>query len=356
MFSLPPYAQYLIAFATAVALALVFIPQIIRVSGKKMLFDVPDTERKFHANVVPHLGGIGIFFAYLIPASILIQQDNFSGWNKVIAALLMLFITGLIDDLRPLNATKKFLAQFLPAVITVILADIRLESLHGFLGIYELPYWFSAGFTIIGCIFISNAFNLLDGVDGLAASVGILCSIVCGILLARSSQAGSACLAFSLAGALCGFLRFNTAPAKIFMGDSGSLVIGFTIALLCVQLTQNSINNDSLPGSATLIIITGILSLMIFDTFRVFIARVRKGTSPFHGDRNHVHHWLLDSDFSQGKAVLVLVATNVFLITVSWMIKDRNINTAMIILAVLSLSLFAWLHYYRKAKKKREPN
>jgi UDP-N-acetylmuramyl pentapeptide phosphotransferase/UDP-N-acetylglucosamine-1-phosphate transferase len=352
---LAPYQVYILSFISAVVLSLVFIPQIIKVSEKKMLFDMPDNERKFHTNIVPQLGGTGIFFAYIIPTCMLMQPGNFGNWNNIIAAFLMLFITGLIDDLRSLNATKKFAAQFLPAIITVYIADVRISSLHGFMGIGELPYWISIGFSIIGCIFITNAYNFIDGVDGLAGSIGFIGSFAAGIFLASLNNIVGASLAFSLAGALAGFLKFNLPPAKIFMGDTGSLPIGYTIAVLCIVMV-NSTGDLELTGTlihskqAALIIGMGVLFIVALDSFRVFAARLIKGVSPFRGDRNHVHHYLLDAGFSQAKTVSILATANVAVILIAYSLQDVNINITAGILFLLCVIAFIIVYQKRKQK------
>lgn len=350
---LPVYQVYIFSFISAVILSLVLIPQIIKVSEKKMLFDMPDNERKFHTNIVPQLGGTGIFFAYIIPTCVLMQPGDFGHWNNVIAAFLMLFITGLIDDLRSLNATKKFAAQFLPAIITVYIADVRIASLHGFMGVGELPYWVSISFSIVGCIFITNAYNFIDGVDGLAGSIGFIGSAALGIFLAFSGNVIGASLAFSLSGALAGFLRYNLPPAKIFMGDTGSLPVGYTIAVLCIVLV-NSANTAPVQSinspHAALILVIGILFIVTADSFRVFIARIRKGVSPFRGDRNHVHHYLLDAGLSQKQTVLALSIANLVIICTAYALRDTNIN--LVVLLLLLSCTTAFLVLLRKRKQK----
>lgn len=356
MVSLPPYQLYITGFVSAVVLSIVFIPQIIKVSEKKMLFDMPDNERKFHTNIVPRLGGTGIFFAYIIPACVLMQPDSFGNWNNIIAAFLMLFITGLIDDLRSLNATKKFAAQFLPAIIAVYIADVRVMSFHGLLGIGELPYWFSIAFSIVGCIFITNAFNFIDGVDGLAAGIGLVCSLAVGILLASINHTVAAIMAFSLTGALAGFLKFNFPPAKIFMGDTGSLPIGYTISVLCIIMVNAMNDNHPVPGSlvhsqqSALVIAIGVLFIITVDSFRVFIARILKGVSPFRGDRNHIHHYLLDAGFSQVQTVLILTIAHIIVIGIAYFLQDKNPN--LVIGIIFAVNAAAFIMLARKRKKR----
>ncbi len=328
---LPAYGLYIIGFIGSVILALIFTPQVIKISGKNMLFDKPDNERKFHNGLIPHLGGTGIFFAYIIPTSILIGRDAIPNWSNIMAAFLLLFITGLIDGLHSLNATKKFAAQLLPAIIICYVADMRLISLYGLLGIYELPYFVSVAFSVVGCMFITNAFNFIDGVDGLAATTGIVMCLALGIFLATAGNIPFALLAFCMVGALVGFLRFNLPPAKIFMGDSGSLPIGFTIAVLCIALVNSHADitgtNALLKSpAAALGMAIALLFIITADSVRVFVARLSKGVSPFRGDRNHIHHYLLDANMPPGAVVATLTGAHVILIGLAYFIQDTDIH------------------------------
>lgn len=362
MMPLPSHLIYLLTFITSLIISLVSIPQIIDISAKKHLFDVPDNERKLHLRIVPNLGGVGIFFAYITTCSMFLNPDSFRKWNYIIASSLLLFLTGIMDDLISLNASKKFFAQFMAAAITVCFADIRLTSLHGVLGVYELTYWYSVVFSIVGIIFITNAFNLIDGIDGLAGSIGLLCTFGLGVCLALSGNAGAASLSFSLMGGIAGFLRYNAPPARIFMGDTGSLLLGYTISVLCIIFASSYNSGTEMaevlhsPQTA-LVLGLSILFVPVFDSFRVFTTRLIKGGSPFKADRTHLHHYLLDLGFNHSRTVLILITANVLIITVSLLMLLLNINCNIIILCILLLSfgLFVLLYYMRKHKMANLP-
>ncbi|MBL7719026.1 MAG: undecaprenyl/decaprenyl-phosphate alpha-N-acetylglucosaminyl 1-phosphate transferase [Flavipsychrobacter sp.] len=343
------------------------IPRIIYVSKRKRLFDIPDNKRKVHVNTVPNLGGIGIFFAYIIVTSIFISTSADKGnymdkWNFISASSLLLFLTGINDDLVTLGPNKKFLAQFVAALITVCFADIRINSLHGFFGIEMLPYWASVGFTVLGVIFVTNAFNLIDGIDGLAGSVAVLCTFILGLCLAMMNNVGGACIAFSLMGAVIGFLRYNISPARIFMGDTGSLVIGFTIAILSIMffhsfppqpITRDMVTEFPLLGAVhsirgAMVIALSVLFVPVFDSFRVFITRMLKGGSPFKADRTHLHHYLLDLGFSHGQTVSILITSNILIIVVALLVQDYNPNIALVCIFGLTFILFGILYFMRR--------
>lgn len=361
MIQLPSHLLYLLCFVSALIISLVSIPQIIMVATKKRLYDTPDNDRKIHLRVIPNLGGIGIFFGFITTASLFISPEAFPKWNYIIAASLLLFLVGIADDLISLSPPKKFLTQFVAAFIVVCIADIRLKSLHGVLGVYgDLPYWWSATFSIIGVIFVTNAYNLIDGIDGLAGSIGVLSTLLLGVTLAGFGHPGAACLSFCLLGGIVGFLRYNISPAKIFMGDTGSLLIGFIISLLCIMAVNNFSSEKAIStfihsAAGALVIGLSILFVPVFDTFRVFSTRLMKGSSPFKADRTHLHHYLLDMGFSHSQTVTVILIANFLIITVSLITQDFNPNFAILCILGLSLGLFAILYYMRKAKLAKLP-
>lgn len=345
-------------YASALILSLLLtmsaIPRIIYISKKKKLFDTPDSERKVHSEVIPNLGGVAIFFGFSVIASIFIRPEEFPKWNYIVAAILILFVTGVKDDLINVNPSKKFIAQIAASVIVVVLADFRLDNLYGFMGFYEMPYWLSITISILGCTFISNAFNLIDGIDGLAGAIALICCFFLGLAFAFNSNYSSAIISFSLMGAIIAFLRYNVQPARIFMGDSGSLVIGFMIAILSIRLTDKMqhFNNSLLFHSSkgVLLVALSVLFIPVFDTFRVFIARLLKGKSPFEADKTHLHHYLLDLGLSHSKIVAILSSASLFIISIALFIQDYPINISLSVIVLSTLSLFGILYFYRKHK------
>jgi UDP-N-acetylmuramyl pentapeptide phosphotransferase/UDP-N-acetylglucosamine-1-phosphate transferase len=223
------------------------------------------------------------------------------------------------------------------------------------LGIYELPYWLSVGFSVIGTAFVTNAFNLIDGVDGLAGAIAALCSFVLGVSLAFQGNISAAYFSFALFGAVLGFLVFNRSPAKIFMGDSGSLFIGFSVSMLAI-IFINSFQAHPVFGEiihspqGALIVSLSVLYIPVFDSFRVFITRIANGKHPFHADRIHLHHFLLDVGFSHNRIVTTLLTSNLMIITVALLVQDFNPNIGLALVIGISLGLFAILYFKRKAK------
>jgi len=356
MNQIPPYVL-IVAIPLIAALACGFsIPKIILLAKRKKLFDLPDNHRKIHKEVVPNLGGVGIFFSFIIVASVFIKFETFHTWNFMVAASTLLFVVGIKDDIISLTPTKKFVAQIIAAVITVYIADIRLFSLHGILGIEVMPGWLSVVFSMVGCIFITNAFNLIDGIDGLAGTIGVLCSFALGSCLFIQGNYSAAYVSFALMGAIIGFLRYNIAPARIFMGDSGSLFIGFAISVLSIIFinsfdpTHNLLSSFIHTPKGALIFALSVLFIPVFDSFRVFVTRIAKGHSPFRADRTHLHHYLLDLGFSHSNTVTTLITANLLIISVSLLVQDLNPNIAIAAILLLTFGLFAILYFMRRAR------
>lgn len=357
--NLPDINSWLLYAASTIlsmALCMSAIPRIIYISKKKRIFDQPDNHRKVHSEVIPNLGGVAIYLGFSVIASLFVNSSEFAQWSYIIAGTLILFITGIKDDLISVNPAKKFLAQIAASVIVAVLADIRLDNLHGFFGIYEMPYWMSLFITIVGFTFVSNAFNLIDGIDGLAASIAIICTLFLGIAFGVGENYSAACISFSLMGAIIGFLRFNFQPARIFMGDSGSLVIGFTVAVLAVVLTDTVKHFESNvlfhSPKAVLLGALSLLFLPVFDTFRVFITRIMKGHSPFRADKTHLHHYLLDLGFSHAKTVLILVVASLLIITISFVVQDYSVGICLFVLLSNSFGLYSILYLIRRSRLK----
>ena len=352
--NIPPYIIYILVSVIAAAACSLSIPKLIILAKLKKLYDRPDNERKIHTEVVPNLGGVSIFFSSVIIASLFVGTE-LGVWKYIVAATMILFVIGIKDDLISLTPSKKFAAQILAAFITVYFADIRLESLHGIFGIYELSGWYSYAFSIIGCIFVTNAFNLIDGIDGLAGSISVLCTFVLGICLALQGNHNVAIVAFTLMGAIVGFLKHNLAPAKIFMGDAGSLFIGFMISILCISFI-NSFHPEQTIGSvihtpsSALLLALSVLFIPVFDSFRVIISRLVDGRYPFKADRTHLHHLLLDLGFSHTRIVTILIIANLLIISVSLMVQDYDPNLGIMTVLALAFGLFGILYIMRRSQ------
>jgi UDP-N-acetylmuramyl pentapeptide phosphotransferase/UDP-N-acetylglucosamine-1-phosphate transferase len=330
----------IITAAIAMTVAALFIPVVLRISRSCNLTDKPGP-RKVHILAVPRLGGVGIFVAFSISYSLMIngfdaQAAYFS------AALLMLFFTGITDDLIHLPARKKLIVQVIASLVVIILADIRFTSLHGFLGIYSISPWISVPLTLFVMIVIINALNLIDGIDGLAASLSLTSLAALGCWFWSRGMTENAVVAAAMAGALIVFLYFNMSKGynKIFMGDSGSLVLGFVISVLVIRFNEVNAQPATVNAlrSAPAVSIA-ILIIPLFDTLRVVIVRLIRGQNPFRADKRHIHHLMLRAGFSHRQGTLILSLFQAATITLAFVFDSLGIITLSVIMLAVCYGL-----------------
>ena len=329
------------------------IPVVLEIADKKKLYDIPD-ERKVHTRPVASLGGVGIFAGFLLASLLSIQIFQNYEFQYFFASVLVIFFLGLKDDLMVLSATKKFIGQVIAASILIHLGGIRLDSMHGLFGIEQLPEAFGLALSYLTIIVVINSFNLIDGIDGLAASLGILTMLVFGTYFFAVNMQAYALLAFSVAGSLAAFMIFNHHPAKIFMGDSGSLMIGLINSILVIKFI-NVANTPfvAIPVESAVAVGFAILIVPLLDTLRVFSIRIINGRSPFTPDRNHVHHLLLERGLGHAGVTFTCFAINIAFILLAYF--GRSIGSTYLLLIMLSLAFtgFGFVFYYRKPQKKR---
>ena len=326
------------------------IPVVVQIAEQKKLYDVPD-ERKVHTHTVTSLGGVGIFGGFLLAALLSIQGYLNPEFQYFFAAALVIFFLGLKDDLVVLSASKKFVGQVVAASIIIHLGQIRLDSMHGLFGFEQLPDAFALALTYLTIIVIINSFNLIDGIDGLAASLGVLTMLIFGTYFFMVGYQAYALLAYSLAGSLVAFLIFNHHPAKIFMGDSGSLMIGLVNAILVIKFINVASDPAiAIPIDSTAAIGFSILIVPLLDTLRVFAIRISKGCSPFTPDRNHIHHLLLN--WGLGHAAITLFCVGINIAFVIFAYTFRSLGSTNLLLCMLALSFAGFgLLYYRRPKR-----
>ncbi|HZF65676.1 MAG TPA: MraY family glycosyltransferase [Chitinophagaceae bacterium] len=313
------------------------IPVIMKIAEEKKLYDVPDA-RKLHKKPIASLGGVGIFGGFFLAALLSVSNKTNPEFQYFFAASTVIFFLGLKDDILVLTATKKFIGQVTAAAIIIHLGNIRIESMHGLFGISELPPMFSLAISYITVILIINAFNLIDGVDGLAGMLGLLTMSVFGTYFFLVDMPAYALLAFSLAGSLFAFLIFNYNPAKIFMGDCGSLLLGLVNAILAIKFVAIADTAAvSLPIESCVAVGIAVLIVPLMDTLRVFSIRILKGRSPFSPDRNHIHHLLLDRGFNHKYVTLCCLLLNILFITVAYF--GRSLGPTYLLFSMLGVAV-----------------
>jgi len=345
----------LLSAALAFLITFFAIPVIIQVAKDKKLFDEPD-ERKVHKTVIPTLGGLGIFAGFIIATLMGVPSGITSELQYFAAAATVIFFLGIKDDILVLSASKKFIGQLIAAGIIIKFGGVQLNNMHGFLGIYEIPHLASIILSIFTIIVITNSFNLIDGVDGLAGSLGLLTTLVFGVYFFYAGQLTYAVMAFALAGSTIGFLIYNFSPAKIFMGDTGSLLLGLVNSILVIKFINVAGNPASnFPVEAAPALGFAILMIPLFDTLRVFGLRILDRRSPFSPDRTHVHHFLLDLGLSHRAVTFTCVIVNVVFIALAFFLRHMGTTTVLGIL-LLSAFIFIGTIYYSRPKQKAKLN
>ena len=352
-YPLPMYAVIL-GFITAFTLTFSIIPVIIRVARERRIYDRPN-ERSSHDEPTPSLGGIGIFAGTICAVVLWTPLDAFGVLQYVLAAFVLIFLIGVLDDLIPLSPTRKFSGQLLVAIILAYKSDVRITSLYGVFGVYDLPELTSFVLSVLIIIAIINSFNLIDGINGLAGSIGLLACVSWGTWFLAIHSPALAVVAFSLAGAITAFLKYNFTPAKIFMGDTGSLLIGTVCAILSISFIEMnhlvSIQPVYTFNSAPAIAV-GILILPLYDTVRVFVQRILHGRSPFSPDKTHIHHLLIDLGISHMNATAILLCVNVLFIAIA-VLLDQLGTSVLFLLEIILMFLFTFI--LQRIAQKHEP-
>nr|MBC7613531.1 undecaprenyl/decaprenyl-phosphate alpha-N-acetylglucosaminyl 1-phosphate transferase [Pseudopedobacter sp.] len=334
------WLYYLLVITIAVGVSFIAIPSIMFVARERHLYDDLQSQRKEHDHGIPRLGGVAIFCSFTIVSLLFAKYDAFLPTNILLSSCIILFAEGLKDDLAGAGPGTKFGMQFLVATMLVLLGNVRLTSLYGVFNIQEISFSFSIILSIIVIMFIVNAFNLIDGIDGLAGTIGLVVCLTFAILFIHMRQIELASLAFSMVGAIAGFLFYNYSPTKIFMGDTGSLLIGLISVVLAIKFIElnkfTKVNYDPTFYSAPAIAVA-IITIPLFDTFRVFFLRVIKMQSPFRADRNHIHHRILKLGFNHLQTTLLLALTNLLFIYMA--LELRNWGNFVLIFMFLGICI-----------------
>jgi len=330
------YKPALLCFVTAFIVTLLTIPPIMSLINRYKLYDMPSS-RKEHRMPVPTMGGIAIVAGMITALLFWFPFTNELGQVCFFFSIAALFALGIMDDLKDLSAKYKFVVQIGLAAL-IALSGIRITSFDGLFGISDLPLSAQYTFTILAIVGITNAFNLIDGIDGLAGGLAFMSLVTVGLFLTLSGDANTALVAFALAGAVFAFLYFNFNPAKIFMGDTGSLILGFVIAVLCVRLMQVNISTVNPVIVHAPMFVLGIVLIPVFDTIRVFALRIWKGGSPFDADKTHIHHLLTNQGFSHVFSVRVIYFIHAFILIEVYLLQA--IKQEFILLFLVAFMLF----------------
>ncbi|WP_066627147.1 glycosyltransferase family 4 protein [Labilibacter marinus] len=335
--------KLLIPFAALLSFLLVFlsIPTILRVAESKNLYDEPN-KRTVHKIKIPTLGGLAIFLSFLFTYSLFSDWFSFTQIPFLIPALLIIFSIGIKDDIMITAPMVKLFGQILAAFVIIGWGDLRITSFHGFFGL-EPSYLASVTITLVLFVFILNGFNLIDGIDGLASVTGMISITSFSIWFYINGNYHIPVFSAALLGALLAFTYFNvfSKRQKIFMGDTGSLLLGFLLAVVAIKFAEFNTPDNSTNLTYTMIsapaVILGILIVPVVDTLRVFVFRISKGKSPFTADKNHIHHRLLTLGYSHFHITIIIGLINIAFVLLSFWL--RNLGTLKLTLLNLTLGL-----------------
>lgn len=319
------------------------IPSIIKISRRKNLMDEPGS-RSSHLRKIPNLGGIAIFYSIAVCASVF-AFELFDLYKFLFASLIILLYVGVMDDIVVMRAYKKLFAQIIVTALMVIGSDVRIRNFFGLFGVYELSYFFSVLVSVFTFIVLINAFNLIDGIDGLAGGYSIICSVLFGVSYFRLGEYNFPLVILSgvIIGSVLGFLYYNLSnyrTMKIFMGDTGSMILGFLLAFTAICFVDIFIDKN-LPEvpryylQSAPAIAMAILILPIIDTLNVMIIRFSKGQSAFIADKNHIHHSLLDLGLTHRRSTFYILVYYLFIISVAYYFRHLNVNLLLLIILVL---------------------
>jgi UDP-N-acetylmuramyl pentapeptide phosphotransferase/UDP-N-acetylglucosamine-1-phosphate transferase len=356
------YVLILSASILAFAIVLLAVPSVLKVARAKKLFDSFD-ERKIHKADVPPLGGVAIFLGFVLSTIIATDDYSFDSLKYIIAAIILMFFIGLKDDLLNISAREKFIKQIFAVALLIILGNVHFSNLHGFLGWERISPLAGALVSLFVMLAIVNAFNLVDGIDGLASSLGIIGSAFMGAWFFLAGYIPLAIMSFALTGSLAGFFIFNVfgRKNKLFMGDTGSLVVGLVMATLVVKFNEmNVISAYGYHINNAPVISFAVVIVPLIDTFRVMTIRILNKKSPFAPDKNHIHHRLLELVPNHLAVTAIIVAINLLLIGVTVIFSYLEFNLTLqfgtIFMAGISLSFVPSHLVNRKQKvKKAEP-
>jgi UDP-GlcNAc:undecaprenyl-phosphate/decaprenyl-phosphate GlcNAc-1-phosphate transferase len=342
----------LLIFLTSFIISFFAIPSIIKVAKEKMLFDKPTEKRKIHTKSIPNLGGIAIFLGFYFSILIFRILCESMELSVLCAASVLLFFVALKDDLISTAPIIRLFYQFFIAFIIVVVGQVYFSHLP--FSEYDglLLRFTNILFSVVFIVTVINAFNFIDGVDGLSGSIGIFALLVFAFVFHLYGESTYALIALALAGSTLGFLIFNWNPAKIFMGDIGSMLLGVFLAVFAIKLCNlEPLRLGLIPIKNPTTLAIALLIIPLMDLITVIIIRVSLKESPFCADKRHTHHRLLELGLSQKSVTLLLVGFNLLMVLIavgSGFILDGFYSMIIIILFAIAFETMLFLSNKKK--------
>ena len=332
----------------AFALVYAIMPAAIRIAHQKGLVADPNNRSSHHIST-PTIGGIPIFIGVMFTTLLLTPTAQWGQLQYILSGIVIVFLVGMKDDIENLSPLHKMTGLLVAISILVVRGGVELKGMYGLFGEEgEFPRWLCllvSGFTLL---VITNSFNLIDGINGLAGTVGAIASLSFGTWFFMTDQVYLGILSMTTAGSLLAFLRFNMSPAKTFMGDTGALVVGLLLAVMTVKFIDLATGSSLDPAyefANPIAVAVSIMIIPLFDTLRVFTTRILRGKSPLRPDRRHIHHLLIDSGYRHLEATAILGLANLLCISIVFYLDPYLGLHALIALQIgVALLLTFFLH------------
>lgn len=344
------------AFLVSVFLGRIIIPNILIISLRKRLFDQPDG-RKVHNRPIPRLGGVTFFpvivFTFAVVTALRVMANNISyevftptmacEFLFLIAGLTLLYIIGIADDLVGVRYRKKFLVQIISASLFPV-AGLYINNFYDLFGITFIPAYVGYPLTVLLVVFITNAINLIDGIDGLASGLSMVALVIFGVIFMHYSLWNFAILAFICVGVIVPFFAYNVfgnadKGRKIFMGDTGSLTLGYIISFFVIKYCMYVPGEDMQAYGSPVVVAFSVLLVPCLDVVRVVLKRARTGHALFMPDKNHIHHKFLDMGFTPRKALITIQLMSAAFCAFSFVAVRYMDNTLVFVIDVVVWTL-----------------
>lgn len=346
---------YLLSFIVAAMAVFVVHPTLVKIAHLKSIVDNPDA-RKLNKVPVPVLGGVGVFFGIMFSLSVAgyyVEGMNIQ-FELIIAMLIMLY-TGVGDDILQLSPRLRFALQIFVVCLMMFLGGIYIDDFHGLWGIGRLPWYIAVTLTIFSCVGIINSINLIDGVDGLCSGYGVFASLAFAFCFLRMGDVSYAILAFAVAGAIFPFMLHNMFGEryKMFLGDGGSLVLGFICSLYVMRVIQSGYE---VVSESTISLTLAVLAIPVFDTLRVMTARIIAKRSPFSPDKTHLHHMFIRLGYSHVITALNVIFLNGLVVLIWHLCNKLQLSGEMQLYVVIAsgllftTGLYYTVEYFEKNK------
>ncbi len=347
---------YLLSFIVAAMAVFVVHPTLVKIAHLKSIVDNPDA-RKLNKVPVPVLGGVGVFFGIMFSLSVAgyyVEGMNIQ-FELIIAMLIMLY-TGVGDDILQLSPRLRFALQIFVVCLMMFLGGIYIDDFHGLWGIGRLPWYIAVTLTIFSCVGIINSINLIDGVDGLCSGYGVFASLAFAFCFLRMGDVSYAILAFAVAGAIFPFMLHNMFGEryKMFLGDGGSLVLGFICSLYVMRVIQSGYE---VVSESTISLTLAVLAIPVFDTLRVMTARIIAKRSPFSPDKTHLHHMFIRLGYSHVITALNVIFLNGLVVLIWRLCNKLNLSGEVQLYVVIASGLLftTGLYYIVEYLEKNKP-